>query len=469
MTVFRCYFAALILWFATQAIEAYAWRLEAGDVTTINTASTAVFTNVTFQNTFDVVPVVVVLPTDQGSDSASLRIRNVTTSGFEVVPVEATGNDGPHTNMTIHYVAIEPGNHTLPDGVKIAAGTHPTTTVQSKFIPSGWDLVSFGSTLDSTASVVATIQTLKSEVGFTPSGPSSPFLTVATRNASASSIEVALERSEDTSGTVAEEDIGWIAFPSGSNGTFIDTLDGMIGWDARITSDTVVGWGNGCTTHTFSSTSWTNARVFGTKNRRDGVDGGWVRRCSLSGTEIGLVIDEDIANDTERNHTNESVALLALSDSFHANFEGKLDANKTVSVTSGGYALPGSIVAYTIETQSSGALPVDDDAVVLIDNLPPEVALRLVDIDGPGSGPVLFDDGSPVSGLTYTYLGLTNTSDDLEFSDNGGASFDYDPIDDGSGSDPDVTHIRINPKGSFLERSTAGNPKFEIVFEAVIK
>ena len=207
----------------------------------------------------------------------------------------------------------------------------------------------------------------------------------------------------------------------------------------------------------------------GSKNRRDGVDGGWLRKCSLSGTSIGLVIDEDTGNDNERNHTTESAALLSFSDSFHANFEGKLDADKTVSTAPGTYALPGNIVSYTIAAQSTGTFPIDADAVVLVDTLPPEIALRLADLDGPGSGPVFFDDGSPVSGLSYTFLGLADMTDDLEFSSDNGLSFGHTPVDDGSGTDPDVTHIRINPKGIFSGRSISGNPNFEIIFDTVIR
>ena len=465
-------FIAASLWLFSQATKAHAWRLEAGQVTTLNTASTPLFTSVTFQETFDVIPIVVALPSDQGGDPAALRIRSVTTSGFEISAVEPTGNDGPHISMTIHYIAIEPGTHILPDGTELAAGLHPTNSIQSKFLPSNWDLVPFGTTLDATASVVAAIQSLNSEniiAPTAPDAPSSPFLTVTTRNANTSSVELALERSEDTSGTVVSEDIGWIAFPSNNDGTFIDTLDNAIGWDARITDDAVVGWDNGCTTHAFSATNWPNARIAATKHTRDGVDGGWVRRCDLTGTAIGLVIDEDIADDPERGHTDERVALLSFSESFHANFEGLIQASKTVSTPAGGYALPGNPIIYTIAVESSGVLPIDEDAVVFVDSLPPEVAFRVADIDGPGSGPIRFLDGSPTSGLSYNFLGLSDTTDDVGFSNDGGLTFAYSPLDNGSGVDPNVTHIRINPKGTFLPETGSGNPNFELIFQSVIK
>ncbi len=470
MIMFRYIYVGALLWLSTQATCAYAWRLESGEVTTNDTNVTALFTTVTFQNPFDVTPVVVVVATDEGDESASLRIRNVTTTGFQVTPVEAQNDDGLHESMSIHYVAIEPGVHLLIDGTEIAAGIHSTASVQSKFATSVWDSVSFGTTLSATASVVASIQTMNSEPLFEPNAPSSPFMSATTRLGTTIGADMSLDRGEATTGTVVSEDIGWIAFPSGTNGTFLDTLNTSIGWDARITADTIVGTLNGgCNDHTFSTTTWSNPHIIGTKNKRDGGDGGWLRRCTISGTTVGLVIDEDIANDTDRAHTSEAAALLSFSDSFHASFDGKIVADKTVSMAPGTYSLPGEIISYTIAAESTGLLPIDADAVVLVDNLPAELSLRVVDLDGAGSGPITFNDGNPASGLTYTFSGLSSTSDDLDFSNDGGASFTYTPVDNGAGVDPNVTHIRVNPKGVFAARSSAGSPAFEITFDALIK
>ena len=467
---FRYFYISVLLFLSSQATCAYAWRLEAGQATTNDTTTTSSFTAVTFQETFDVVPIVVGLATNEGTEPVALRFRNVTTSGFEVAALEPSGSDGTHPGMTFDYIAIEPGTHEFPDGTEIAAGTYSTAAMLGRLVtPTSWSpAVSFGTTLDSTASVVAAIQTMNSEAGALANAISSPFMTAATINPTASSIQFALDRAETKTGTIVAESIGWIAFPSANTGIFLDTLDATISWYARITSDTITGWSNGCRTYTFTGTSWPNARIMGSKNKRDGTDGGWLRRCSLSGTQIGLVIDEDIAYDADRAHTSESAALLSFSDSFHAIIRGKIEASKSVSMAPGIYSLPGETVSYSIKAESTGLLPIDTGAVVLVDKLPSELALKLADLDGPGSGPIFFDDGSPVSGLTYTFLGLADITDDLEFSDDGGMSFGYTPVDDGSGTDPSVTHIRINPKGIFSGRWLSGNPNFEIVYDTVI-
>ena len=81
-----------------------------------------------------------------------------------------------------------------------------------------------------------------------------------------------------------------------------------------------------------------------------------------------------------------------------------------------------------------------------------------------GSGPVAFTNGAPTSALTYTFSGLGNAGDDVEFSNNGGTLWTYTPVANASGCDPAVTHIRVRPKGTMAAASGAGNPYFEVRF-----
>jgi hypothetical protein len=80
------------------------------------------------------------------------------------------------------------------------------------------------------------------------------------------------------------------------------------------------------------------------------------------------------------------------------------------------------------------------------------------DIGAAGSGPVAFSNGSLTSSLTYTYTSLASTTDDLAFSNNGGATWTYTPVPNANGVDPNVTNIRINPKGTFAGDPTPGAP-----------
>lgn len=126
-------------------------------------------------------------------------------------------------------------------------------------------------------------------------------------------------------------------------------------------------------------------------------------------------------------------------------------------------AIPGALVNYTIQLSNSGTGIVDADSVALKDPMPAQSELFVNDLGAGGSGPVLFSDGTPSSGLTYNFISLADDTDDVEFSDDGGATWDYDPSPDVDGFDDNVTHIRIRPKGT-MNATGGGNPSFQVVF-----
>lgn len=454
------------------------WQLEAGKGATITTG----FTRISFSTAFATTPVVVVMTTDQNSDPAALRIDNVSATGFDVALVEPSGSDGAVDLMNFQYVAITPGVHRLPDGQTIAAILHNTTTVQRGSGvggAEGWDTVPFDATLNANAAVIATIQTTVNEVNSPPGDISVPFLTVATLPPNATSVRIALERSETAPGSViADETIGIVAFPAGLSGSFFDDGDTNIFWEASTTGDQIRGWGNlpFCFSHTFATSgAYTDPIVVAIKNRHDGGDGGWLRRCSFSGTSIGFVVDEDQHRDTERNHTREAAGVLAFSRPFHATFQGLLAARKTVSIeedpvngTTNAFSLPGARARYTVEVESTGRLPIDDNSVSFIDVLPPQTKFLVTDIS-PGAGPVLFTDGSTSSALTFNFTSLGSMTDDLAFSNNGGASFTYTPTPDMDGADPAITHIRVTPQGAFAGDGDNAAPSFTLEFDVIVK
>jgi len=457
---------------------AQALRLETGRVTTSDTFSTSAFTPVTFQHSFDSVPVVISLATTAGSDPSALRIRNVTTSGFDVIAVEPPGNDGPHVAMEIDYVAMEPGIIVLPGGETIIAGRQSVTAIQahsSVGVTRSWATLPLGAELSSTANVIASLQTTNSESGNVPGAPSEPFLTVALRNTTSSSVQIALERSEVAAGTVVAEDVGWIAFPNGTAGDFITESGDVINWESRRTSDTIVGFDDQCTLHTFASSTFSNARLIATKITRFGNNGGWLRRCNQTSTQIGLLVDEDIANDPERNHVGEVASILAFSDSFHIDFESLVTASKQVEILedpvtgdTAPFALPGARIRYTITAESRGNISVDTDTVIIVDAISDDLALIVDDIAGTGSGPIQFTNGTLDSQLTYSYGGFADTTDDVDFSNDGGNTFSYVPDPDPDGTDSAITHIRVTPKGAFDAASAAGAPSFEIAFDTMV-
>ncbi len=132
-------------------------------------------------------------------------------------------------------------------------------------------------------------------------------------------------------------------------------------------------------------------------------------------------------------------------------------------------AIPGGTVRYLIATTNTGTGVVDNDTLYVTDPVPANTALRVTDFDGSTDGPVSFMNGTPTSGLTYVFTSLADLADDVSFSDDGGSTFTYMPVVSGNGTDPAVTHVRINPKGIFVGDSGSGAPSFQIFFKAVIQ
>lgn len=128
-------------------------------------------------------------------------------------------------------------------------------------------------------------------------------------------------------------------------------------------------------------------------------------------------------------------------------------------------AIPGALAEYLVIVTNPATSAIDTDSMTINDPLPGGVELRVADIAGSGSGPVLFVDGTPVSGLTYSFTSLGSTTDDVDFSNNGGITWTYVPTPDVDGLDPAVTDIRIRPKGSF----NGSNAQFTLRFRVRVK
>ncbi len=113
--------------------------------------------------------------------------------------------------------------------------------------------------------------------------------------------------------------------------------------------------------------------------------------------------------------------------------------------------IPGGFANYTLTVTAPASTSPTNNSVIVTDALPTNLSL-FVGTYAPGPGPVRFTAGS--SGLTYSFTSLANASDDLEFSNNGGASWSYVPTVDANGVDANVTHVRIRPKGSMVPGSS---------------
>ncbi len=447
---------------------AFAGRLEAGSFTAHATNANPNPVRITFQQPFDVTPIVVALSDQTGNQSAAIRITNVTTTGFDELIIEPDAWDGTHIAQQVHYIAVEPGRHVLPDGRIIEAGFVTTSAVQHGAGVSGttsWFNVSFSAPLPTIPSVVSQIQTANSETRTVASQSSRPFITATQNSVGLTGFQVALERSEAQNGPApSAETIGWIAFPAGLSGTFPSVGGSTITWSAVNTGTNIAGWDNGCFTNGFGQTSSSRIAV-AKKITRIGGDGGWLRRCSLSSTTIGLTVDEDTSRDSERGHINEQASIITFSQSFHADLAAQLSVTKLRSSTDDGqgsdFHIPDALIDYLITVTNLGNSRPNQDSVVVVEQLPAHLDLMVSDLGAPGSGPVLFEQGSPASDLSCSFSSLASTSDCFEFSQDG-SDYSYVPSDSGDGSDPDVRFIRITPNGFMAPDAGTGSPSFRL-------
>lgn len=117
-------------------------------------------------------------------------------------------------------------------------------------------------------------------------------------------------------------------------------------------------------------------------------------------------------------------------------------------------ALPGSRRRTTIGVTNPDIVPLTSNSLML--NLPIERTQRLA-LDGDGTlfSPVFgFSEGSPASALSFAYQSPGSTTDDVEFSNDNGASWVFAPVAGDTVSQAAVTNIRLKPKGAMAPGSS---------------
>lgn len=118
------------------------------------------------------------------------------------------------------------------------------------------------------------------------------------------------------------------------------------------------------------------------------------------------------------------------------------------------FDIPGSDTIYTLTVNNTNSSPVDLGSMVLTDPLPGDVTFYNGDIDDSGPLNTNYDFTAGSSGLTFS-------SANIAYSNNGGSTYSYSPA---AGYDTAVNALRLNPQGSM-----AANSSFTIRFRTRIK
>jgi Surface adhesin CshA non-repetitive domain 2 len=119
--------------------------------------------------------------------------------------------------------------------------------------------------------------------------------------------------------------------------------------------------------------------------------------------------------------------------------------------------IPGAIVRYLITVGNAGLGTVDADSLIITDPLLANVNVFASTSSG---DPIQFINGTPASGLTYSYASNVSYTNQP----GGVGPFTYTPVLDGAGYSSGVTGIRIAPTGTMAASTGAGNPSFTIQF-----
>lgn len=446
------------------------------DQQTYNSTFGGGFTSVTLTPSFSQTPVVFVLPTIQGGDPSNVRIRNVSTNSFQAAPTEPHREDGPHVGMQSTSIAVDTGNFTLPDGTRFEVDTVNITNQQfgtGNPGTSSWYQATFNVPFAAAPIVVASIQTMNNETGeggqLPPAVSSLPFIDVAIRNVTTTGFQVALERSEIENGAVVSpETIAYMAMEP-ATGNFVDTNSNAIQYKA-YSYNGARGWSDGCVTSTFPNGAFSSTPVvMASKRSRNNPDGGWVRRCALSNSLIGVRIDEDreTEGDNERSVSvaqAESISVIAFSRSFVLDFlpsyvpilnvSKQLDTlSDPVNGPTNPKSIPGAVVEYSITVSNSGQGAADANTFKVDDAIPPNTSLVVSGLSCGGAVNIV--DGSPSSGLS---CGTVEFSQD-------GVNYGYSPTPSGANNtDASVRHIRIRPNNVFNAASGGSTPNITFKF-----
>jgi len=293
----------------------YVFQVEGATVFKQDTYQTPTWDLVNLTYTYED-PVVLAIPNTNGGNPADFRIRNITTSSFELTLAEPPSEDGPHIEMTISYLVVESGVWNLPDAQKIAAGFVDLTNVKYK---NGGSFMTVPLPAGFTSPIVlAQLQGQANEQNNIPSQVSNPWITTTVRNVTASSFELALEGSECTlTGQLnLPERVGWMAIDGNVTSNFIDSDNNAVLYETIQTGNVVTGWDNGGTGVPFVQPySFTPLFVAKLQTRNE-EDGGWLRYSGVNTSGVNLVVDEDECQDSERFHTGEQAGVFVFSQNF---------------------------------------------------------------------------------------------------------------------------------------------------------
>ncbi len=385
--------------------------------TTVSQADSAEWHSVTF-DAYIRDAVVKMFAEDVDGDPFTLRVRNVSNTGFEFQIDEYDYLDGSTGPETISWVAVASGTHTLATGQVIQAGyttatNEATTTINYNSAFGSNPIVTTQVSSDNGAEAVVTRHT---SVG-------------------TGSFRVNMHEQELTDAVHATEDIGWIAIEGGGSAA-AGIVAGTTG--TNVTHDvSSVGFGG-----TFGGAPIVIADMQAT----DGADPANTAGRGINSSGFNVFIDEEESSDAEINHASENIGYFAVESGVYT-VAGAINGSDIIYGGDGDDILYADIqqdltfeavladTAIGAEIIADGAIgywDLSETSGTIFDNQGSEGAV----IDGTSTG-------SPTLGATALYAG-------------GNVAVDFDGTNDG---------IMI-PDSALINTAVLSQKTVELVFNA---
>ncbi len=256
------------------------FNIELGEIS-VNSNWARVKITSSFQN-----PIVIAgPPSSVDSSPCVVRLRNISPTGFDIKLSEWEYLDESHAYESISYLIMEKGHFTLPDGTQVEAGTFDGST--------SFKQVAFFNTFNVDPVIVSSIAT----------NNETDTISGRIRNISKTSFEYYYQEQEKNQTIHVAETINYVAWEI-SQGTF-----GNISYEVATTGDTV--------THNLSDitfqTGFSSAPLFlADMQSTDGTDTAALRMQDITINGVQIHVEEEQSNDSETEHTSETVGYLAL-------------------------------------------------------------------------------------------------------------------------------------------------------------
>ena len=305
-------------------------NLEVGKVT-MDWTNGQTWESVTFVNSYSNPIVVASSISNHGSDPVVVRVKDITSTGFQMALQEWDYLDGNHAEEDIVYIVAERGEHSLTTDSGSTFYYKAGEKLTSQVVPS-LESINFSSSFPAIPVIFAGIG---SNNLVDPSAVTSRMSGVG-----ASGFSVALQEEEDNDQLHDLESVQWIAMTE----LGLDTIAG-IELEIGLTGDTVSHvWHN----INFATTFPDNVMVHAGMQTTDGSDTANVRLKNPTKDLIQVQISEERSKDSEISHTSEDVGYLAIADvsSFYIRVVVDSEPTGIVQDNSGGMRIGLAVYNY---------------------------------------------------------------------------------------------------------------------------